>query len=78
MIHCESGVTACCRLIRRLVLLSLLSVVGIRSVLAVVVLLYEQRVHGELWVDREGHECHLGTLFHNLCVIDSIVGRCAP
>ena len=54
--------------------LPFLSVVGVGSVLAVVVLLYEQGIHGEGGIDAEGDEGHLGALFHDLGVVDRIVG----
>ena len=54
--------------------LSLLAVVGVRSVLAHVVLLDEQWIHCEVWVNREGYESHFGTLLHNLSVVHCIVG----
>ena len=58
--------------------LSLLAVVGVRSVLAHVVLLDEQWIHCEVWVNREGYESHLGTLLHHLGIIYGIIGRRSP
>ena len=42
--------------------------------LAHVVLLDEERVHGGVGIDSEANESHLGTLLHYLGVIDG-VGR---
>ena len=58
--------------------LSFLSVICVWTVLAHIVLLDEQWVHREVWVNRESYESHLGTLLHNLCVVNSVVGRCSP
>ena len=55
-----------------------MSVVGVGAVLAVVVLLDEQGIHRGVGIYRERDEGHLGTLFHDLCVVNRIVGRCAP
>ena len=63
-------------LIRRLVLL--LSVVSVRTVLAVEVLLYEQWVHGGVWIHAERDERHLCHLLGYHCVIDSLVSILTP
>ena len=59
-------------------LLTFLTIVGVRPVLTHVVLLDEEGIHGEGGIDGEGDEGHLGALLHDLCVIDGIVGRGAP
>ena len=56
-----------------LVLLSLLAIVGIRTMFAVIVLLYQEWIHCRKRVDRETDKRHLGTLLHDLCVIYGIV-----
>ena len=61
-----------------LMLLSLLSVVSVRAMLAHVVLLYEQWIHRSFRVHNEGNKCHLGTLFHYLCIVNCIVGTRTP
>ena len=58
--------------------LSFLTVVGIGTVLAVVVLLHEQGIHGESGIHAEGDEGHLGALLHDFGVINGIVGRGTP
>ena len=55
-------------------LLSLLAIIGIRTMLAHVVLLDEKWVHSGVGIDTEADESHLGALLHNLGVIDC-VGR---
>ena len=52
--------------------LSFLSVIGIRTMLAHVVLLDEKWVHSGVGIDSEADESHLGTLLHNLGIIDGI------
>ena len=54
--------------------LSLLAIIGVGSVLTHVVLLDEQRIHGEVGIHRESHEGHLGALLHHLGVVNGIVG----
>ena len=61
-----------------LMFLTFLSVVGVGTVLAVVVLFNQQRVHRGERIYREGDEGHLGHLLHHLGVVHCIVGRCAP
>ena len=51
-----------------------LSVVGVGAMLAHVVLLDEERVHGKSGIHREGDESHLGALLHDLGVVHGIVG----
>ena len=58
-------------LIRRLVLL--LSVVSVRTVLAIEVLLYEQWVHCGVWIHAERDERHLCHLLGYHCVINCLV-----
>jgi len=52
--------------------LSFLAIVGIRTMLAHVVLLDEKWVHSGVGIDTEADESHLGALLHNLGVVDSI------
>ena len=59
-------------------LLSLLAIVGIGAMLAHIVLLDEERVHGGVGVHAEADERHLGALFHHLGVIDGISRGSAP
>ena len=59
-------------------LLFLLTVVGVRTMLAHVMLLDEKRIHRQGRVHRVGDESHFGTLLHDLGVVDGIVGRGAP
>ena len=58
--------------------LSFLSIIGVWSMLAHVVLFDKQRIHGEVRIHRESYERHLGTLLHHLGIIDGIVGRGSP
>ena len=51
-----------------------LTVIRIRSVLAPIMFLDEQRVHLCVWVDNERDKSHLCTLFHDLSVIHSVGG----
>ena len=67
-----------CKLSIRLVFLTFLTIIGVGSMLAHVVFLNEQRIHGQVEVHRECHESHFGALFHHLGVVNGIVGRCAP
>ena len=46
--------------------------------LAHVVLLDEQGIHGQGGIDAESDEGHLGALLHDFSVIDRVVGRGAP
>ena len=55
-------------------LLSFLSVVGIRTMLTVVMFLDEQGVHRRFRIERERDVSHLGTLFHHLGIVNG-VGR---
>ena len=48
-----------------------LAVVGVGAVLAAIVLLNEKRIHCKVRIYRQCHECHLGALFHHLCVTTS-------
>ncbi len=52
--------------------LSFLAIVGIRTMLAHVVLLDEKWIHSGVGIDTEADESHLGTLLHNLSVVDGI------
>ena len=52
--------------------LPFLAIVGIRTMLAHVVLLDEKWVHSGVGIDTEADERHLGALLHNLGVIDCI------
>ena len=54
--------------------LSFLSIVGVGAVLTHVVLLYKQRIHSELGGFLERYRRHLGTLLHNLGIVNGIVG----
>ena len=46
--------------------------------LAHIVLLDEQRIHREVGIHAESYEGHLGTLLHDLSVVDGVVGTGAP
>ena len=59
-------------------LLSFLAVVGVRTMLAHVMFLDEEGIHRQGGVHRESDEGHLGTLLHDLGVVDRVVGRRAP
>ena len=54
--------------------LTFLTIVGVGTVLAVVVLLDEERIHGQVGIDGEGNKRHLGTLLHHLSIVNCIVG----
>ena len=54
--------------------LSLLAIVRVGAVFAHVMLLNQQRVHGEVGINREGYESHLGALLHHLGIVNGIVG----
>ena len=61
-----------------LVFLSFLTVISVWPMLAHIVLLDEQWIHGQVRIDAEGDEGHFGTLLHDLGVIYGIVGRGTP
>lgn len=55
-----------------------LAVVGAGAVLAVVVLLDEEGIHGEVGVDTVGDVGHLCHLFHHDGIVDGIGGSLSP
>ena len=58
--------------------LSFLTIVSVRAMLTVVVLLYEERIHRSLGVERECDVSHLGALLHHLGVVYRIGRTCTP
>ena len=46
--------------------------------LAVVVLLNKQLVHGQIRINGKGYECHLGALLHHFGVVHRVVRRSSP